>query len=96
MLATLRTDIFKREKKKGKKRKEKALEKVGGAGLTRFLGKILPGGWRFLSKPVGLDLDKPIVHWACGNPPNFACLVFLLSSYLVLERSKKAALKGQL
>ena len=42
MLATLRTDIFKREKKKGKKRKEKALEKVGGGGLTRFLGKILP------------------------------------------------------
>ena len=31
MLAALRTDIFKREKKKGKKRKEKALEKVGVA-----------------------------------------------------------------
>ena len=77
MLAALRTDIFKREKKKGKKRKEKALEKAGVAGLTRFLGKILPVGWRFLSKPVGLDLDSPVVRWACANPPNFACLFFL-------------------
>jgi hypothetical protein len=51
MLAALRTDIFKREKKKGKKRKEKALEKVGVAGLTRFLGKILPVGWRFFQNP---------------------------------------------
>jgi hypothetical protein len=59
MLAALRTDIFKREKKKGKKRKEKALEKVGVARLTRFLEKILPVGWRFLSKPEGLDLDYP-------------------------------------
>jgi hypothetical protein len=29
MLAALRTDIFKREKKKGKKRKEKALVECG-------------------------------------------------------------------
>lgn len=97
MLATLSTDIFKREKKKGKKRKEKALEKVGGAGLTRFLGKILPGGWRFLSKSVGLDLAKPIVRWACGNPPNFACLIFLIVFKTIFsERTKKATLKGQL
>lgn len=78
MLATLRTDIFKREKKKGKKRKEKALIKVGGGGLTRFLGKILPRGWRFLSKPVGLDLDNPLVRWACANPPNFAALFIFI------------------
>jgi len=77
MLAALRTDIFKREKKKGKKRKEKALEKAGVAGLTRFLGKILPVGWRFFSKPEGLDLDIPVVRWACANPPKFACLFFL-------------------
>jgi hypothetical protein len=61
MLAALRTDIFKREKKKGKKRKEKALFQAGGEGLSRFLRKILPVGWRFFSKPVGLDLYNPIV-----------------------------------
>lgn len=77
MLAALRTDIFKREKKKGKKRKEKALDKAGGAWVSRFLGKILPEGWRFLSKPEGLDLDIPVVRLACANPPNFACLFFL-------------------
>ena len=76
MLAALRTDIFKREKKKGKKRKEKALEKAGVAGLTRFLGKILPAGWRFFSKPEGLDLDIPVELLACASPPNFACLYF--------------------
>jgi len=81
MLAALRTDIFKREKKKGKKRKEKALEKVGAARLTRFLGKILPVGWRFLSKPVGLDLDNPVVRLACANPPNFAALFILIGLY---------------
>jgi hypothetical protein len=79
LLATLRTDIFKREKKKGKKRKEKALIKVGGGGLTRFLGKILPRGWRFFSKPVGLDLDCPKVRWACANPPIFAFLFLKFS-----------------
>jgi hypothetical protein len=78
MLAALRTDIFKREKKKGKKRKEKALEKVGVARLTRFLGKILPEGWRFLSKPIGLDLGNPVERWACANPPNFAALFILI------------------
>jgi hypothetical protein len=72
MLAALRTDIFKREKKKGKKRKEKALEKVGVARLTRFLGKILP---------VGLDLDNPVVRLACANPPNFAALFILIGLY---------------
>jgi hypothetical protein len=77
MLAALRTDIFKREKKKGKKRKEKALEKVGAAGLTRFLRKILPVGWRFFSKPEGHDLDKPVVRKARANPPKFAALFFL-------------------
>jgi len=82
MLAALRTDIFKREKKKGKKRKEKALEKVGVARLTRFLGKILPEGWRFLSKPVGLDLDYPVVRLACANPPKFAALFILIGLYL--------------
>jgi len=81
MLAALRTDIFKREKKKGKKRKEKALEKVGVARLTRFLGKILPVGWRFLSKPVGLDLDNPVVRLACANPPKFAALFILIGLY---------------
>jgi hypothetical protein len=63
LLAALRTDIFKREKKKGKKRKEKALDKVGGDWVSRFLGKILPAGWRFFSKPVGLDLDNPNERW---------------------------------
>jgi hypothetical protein len=47
LLAALRLYFFKIEKKKGKKRKEKALEKAGEARLSRFLGKILPGGWRF-------------------------------------------------
>ncbi|MEM6813333.1 MAG: hypothetical protein AAF600_02960 [Bacteroidota bacterium] len=84
MLALLRTDIFKREKKKGKKRKEKALDMVGVAGLSRFLRKILPKGWRFFSKPVGLDLDKPIEGWACATPPNFACLVFFIGLDLLV------------
>ncbi|MGE4414927.1 MAG: hypothetical protein AB7D08_06330, partial [Bacteroidales bacterium] len=67
--------------KKGKKRKEKALEKVGVARLTRFLGKILPVGWRFLSKPVGLDLYSPIVRWDCASPPNFTFLFLKFSLY---------------
>lgn len=63
MLASLRTFIFKREKKKGKKIKEKAFIKAGIEGLSRFLEKILPKGWRFLSKPVGLDLENPFERW---------------------------------
>ena len=77
MLATLRSFIFKREKKKGEKRKEKALEKACLGGLSRFLEKILPRGWRFFSKPVGLDLDNPFVRWAGADTPNFAILFFL-------------------
>ena len=53
----------KRKEKKGKKREEKAYFLVGGAGLSRFLIKILPVGWRFLLKPEGLDLDKPTARW---------------------------------
>jgi hypothetical protein len=26
--------------------------------LSRFLGKILPEGWRFYPKPAGLDLES--------------------------------------
>jgi len=79
LLAALRIYFFKREKKKGKKRKEKALEKAGVARLSRFLEKILPVGWRFFSKPVGLDLDCPKVRWACAHPPNFAALFLKFS-----------------
>ncbi|MAX79810.1 MAG: hypothetical protein CL843_06520 [Crocinitomicaceae bacterium] len=78
MLAALRIYFFKREKKKGKKRKEKAVFQAGAARLSRFLEKILPEGWRFLSKPVGLDLDNPVVRWSCANPPNFAALFILI------------------
>tara|TARA_R110002111_G_scaffold261056_1_gene333334 strand:- start:640 stop:888 length:249 start_codon:yes stop_codon:yes gene_type:complete len=81
LLAALRTHFFKREKKKGKKRKEKALEKAGGGRLSRFLEKILPEGWRFFSKPVGLDLDCPKVRLACANPPIFAFLFLKFSLY---------------
>jgi hypothetical protein len=66
--------FFKREKKKRKKIKEKASKKVGVEGLSRFLGKILPEGWRFFSKPVGLDLYNPFVRLAGANPPIFAFL----------------------
>jgi hypothetical protein len=79
LLAALRIHFFKREKKKGKKRKEKALEKAGGGRLSRFLRKILPEGWRFFSKPVGLDLDCPKVRWACASPPIFAFLFLKFS-----------------
>jgi len=47
LLAALRIYFFKREKKKGKKRKEKAVFQAGEARLSRFLEKILPEGWRF-------------------------------------------------
>jgi len=66
--------FFKREKKKGKKIKEKAFNKAGPGGLSRFLEKILPGGWRFFSKPVGLDLYNPFVRLAGADPPIFAFL----------------------
>jgi len=72
LLAALRIHFFKREKKKGKKRKEKALFQAGEARLSRFLEKILPVGWRFFSKPGGLDLDCPNERWHCVNPPIFA------------------------
>jgi hypothetical protein len=81
LLAALRIHFFKREKKKGKKRKEKALEKAGGGRLSRFLRKILPEGWRFFSKPVGLDLYRPIVRWDCASPPKFAFLFLKFSLY---------------
>jgi hypothetical protein len=58
LLAALRTH-FKREKKKGKKEKRKPLVRWAWTGQSRFFGKILPVGWRFFQKPVGLDLDGP-------------------------------------
>jgi hypothetical protein len=55
--------IFKREKKKGEKKKRESFFQGCYAGLSRFLRKILPVGWRFLLKPEGLDLDKPTARW---------------------------------
>ena len=31
--------------------------------MSRFFGKIRPVRWRFLQKPVGLDLDKRKAKW---------------------------------
>jgi len=39
------------------------------------LDKILPIGWRFFSKPEGLDLVKPTLSFS--DPPRFAILFFL-------------------
>lgn len=51
---------FKREKKKGKKRKEKAFVLGGDLGFVKVFGKntTTDKWWRFLPKPVGLDLEK--------------------------------------
>ena len=42
-------------------RKKKAIPKGRREGMSGFLLKILPdeGGWRFLIKPAGLELDSP-------------------------------------
>ncbi|MFZ6663736.1 hypothetical protein ACOXY8_03510 [Cytophagales bacterium SYC-11] len=60
MLAALRTH-FKREKKKGKKRKEKAFGQVGMDRAVKVFWKNTSANWRrrFFQKPEGLDLDGP-------------------------------------
>ncbi len=59
--------------------KKKALFKAGMAGLSRFLLKILPVGWRFSSKPMGLDLYNPLELWAGAYPTIFAILFLYLT-----------------
>jgi len=51
MLAALRTDIFKREKKKGKKEKRKLLIRRAGLGCQGFWEKYYPKGGDFLQNP---------------------------------------------
>lgn len=69
--------FFSKEKRKNeKKRKEKAFRQVGLAELSRFLMEILPEGWRFSSKPEGLDLENPFGRVTEANPPIFAELFY--------------------
>tara|TARA_R110001592_G_scaffold68626_2_gene210348 strand:- start:41888 stop:42172 length:285 start_codon:yes stop_codon:yes gene_type:complete len=79
--AALRLNIFKRENKKGKKKRESLSSRRAASLVKVFEGKYYPAGGGtgdFASKPAGPDLEKSGTKAVANriySPTNFAVLL---------------------